>query len=125
MFQVSPSALLRWATLYFLTGVAIGLYMAGSHDYAIAPVHAHVNLIGWVSLALAALIYKAYPAAAASRLAWFHFWVTIVMLPVLSAMLYLFLRGNAAIEPLLAGAAFAIGSATLALVINVFKNVRD
>jgi len=125
MFQVTPSALLRWATLYFIAGVSIGLYMAGSHDFAIAPVHAHVNLIGWVSLALAGLIYKAYPAAAASPLAKAHFWLSIVSLPVLATMLYLFLRGNAAIEPVLALSSFAIGFATLALVINVFRNVRD
>lgn len=125
MFQVTPSALLRWAVLYFITGVGFGLYMSATNDFAVAPVHAHINLIGWVSLALAALIYKCYPAAAASPLARAHFWLSIVSLPVLATMLYLFLRGNAAIEPVLAIAAFAVGFATLALVVNVFKNVRD
>jgi hypothetical protein len=125
MFAPTPAALLRWAVLYFIIGVAIGVYMAGSHDLAIAPVHAHINLIGWVSLALAALIYKAYPAAAASPLARFHFWVSIVALPILAAMLYAFLRGNAGVEPVLALSSFAIVFATLALVVNVFKNVRD
>lgn len=125
MFTPTPSALLRWSVLYFVTGVAIGIYMAGSHDYAIAPVHAHVNLIGWVSLTLAALIYKAYPAAAASPLAKVHFWLNVVALPVLAVMLFVFLRGNAAIEPVLAISSFAIGFAVLALAINVFKNVRD
>jgi hypothetical protein len=125
MFRPTPAALLRWATLYFLLGVSIGIYMAGSHDYAIAPVHAHVNLIGWVSLALAALVYKAYPVAAASRLAVAHFWLSIVALPVLAAMLYLYLRGNAAVEPLLAAGSFAIGFAVVALVVNVFQNVHD
>jgi glucose-6-phosphate-specific signal transduction histidine kinase len=125
MFRPTPSALLRWAVLYFIAGVSIGLYMAGSHDYAIAPVHAHVNLIGWVSLALAALVYKCYPATAASPLAKVHFWLSITMLPVLVATLYLFLRGNAAIEPVLALSSFAVGFAVLALVINVFKNAHD
>ena len=119
MFTPTPSALLRWAVLYFITGVSLGLYMAASHDYAIAPVHAHLNLIGWVSLALAALIYKAYPAAAASPLAKVHFWLNIVSLPVLAAMLYAFLRGNTAIEPVLALSSFAIGFAALALLVNV------
>ena len=125
MFRPTPSALLRWAVLYFITGVSLGLYMAASHDYAIAPVHAHVNLIGWVSLSLAALIYKAYPAAAASPLATVHFWLSIIALPVLASMLYLFLRGNTAIEPVLALGSFVIGFAVIALAVNVFKNVRD
>lgn len=125
MFRPTPSALLRWATLYFIAGVALGIHMAASHDYAIAPVHAHVNLIGWVSLALAALIYKAYPAAAASVLARVHFWLSIVALPVLASTLYLYLRGNAAIEPLLGAGSIAIGIAVVALALNVFKNVHD
>jgi hypothetical protein len=125
MFTPTPSALLRWSVLYFVTGVSLGIYMAITHDYAIAPVHAHVNLIGWVSLTLAALIYKAYPAAAASTLARIHFWLSIVSLPILAIMLFLFLRGNAAIEPVLGIASIAILVAVVALVVNVFKNVRD
>lgn len=125
MFMPTPSALLRWSVLYFTTGVSIGIYMAIGHDYAIAPVHAHINLIGWVSLTLAALIYKAYPAAAASPLAKVHFWLNIVALPFLASMLYLFLRGNAAVEPVLGIASISILIAVLALVVNVFKNVRD
>lgn len=125
MFRPTPAALLRWSMLYFITGVALGIHMAASHDLAIAPVHAHVNLIGWVSLALAALIYKAYPAAAGSALARVHFWLNILALPVLATTLYLFLRGNAAVEPLLGLGSFAIGASVLALALNVFRNVHD
>lgn len=125
MFTPTPSALLRWSVLYFATGVSIGIYMAITNDFAIAPVHAHINLIGWVSLTLAALIYKAYPAAAASPLAKAHFWLNIVALPILASMLYLYLRGNAAVDPVLGIASIAILIAVVALVINVFKNVRD
>jgi len=125
MFRPTPSALLRWAVLYFVAGVALGIHMAADHDYAIAPVHAHVNLIGWVSLALAALIYKCYPAVAASALARWHFWISIVALPVLVATLYAFRRGNAAIEPLLAASSMAIGVAVVLLAVNVFRNARD
>ena len=125
MFRPTPAALLRWATLYFIVGVSLGIYMAITSDFAIAPVHAHINLIGWVSLTLAALIYKVYPAAAASPLAKVHFWLNVVALPILAAMLYLFLRGNAAVDPVLGVASIAILLAVLALVVNVFKNVHD
>ena len=125
MFRPTPAALLRWAMLYFIAGVALGIYMAISQDFAIRPVHAHVNLLGWVSLAVAALIYKAYPAAGASKLAQGHFWISIVAMPVLLVMLYAFLRGNTAIEPVLGIASISILVAVLLLVINVFKNVHD
>ena len=125
MFQPTPSALLRWAMLYFIVGVALGIYMSISQDFAIRPVHVHVNLLGWVSLAIAALVYKAYPAAGASKLAAGHFWISIVALPVLLAMLYAFLRGNTAVGPVLGIASISILVAVLLLVVNVFKNVRD
>ena len=125
MFRPTPSALLRWALLYLLTGIALGIYMSASQDYAIMPVHAHVNLLGWASLALAALIYKAYPAAGASPLARVHFWAQIPSLPILLGALYAYLRGNAAVEPLLAIGSSVVAIGALALAINVFRNVRD
>ena len=125
MFTPTPAALLRWATLYFITGVSLGIYMSATQDFAIRPLHAHVNLLGWASLTLAALIYKAYPTAANSPLAKVHFWTQIVMLPVLLGALYFYLRGNAALDPVLAGGSITIGIGVLALAVNVFKNVRD
>jgi len=125
MFRPTPAALLRWAVLYFVAGVALGIYMSITNDFVIRPVHVHVNMLGWVSLALAALIYKAYPAAAASALAKVHFWLSIVASPILLTALYLYLRGNTAIEPALGLGSIALGVAVLALALNVFKNVRD
>lgn len=125
MFQPTPAALLRWSILYFILGVVLGIYMSITNDFVIRPVHVHVNLLGWVSLALAALIYKAYPAAAASPLARWHFWISIVASPVLLAALYAFLRGNTAIEPALGIGSMALGLAVLLLAVNVFRNVHD
>jgi len=125
MFSPTPSALLRWSTLYFVLGVGLGIYMSATQDFAIMPVHAHVNLLGWVSLSLAAFVYKSYPKAAASTLAKVHFWLQIVMLPVLLGGLYAFLRGNAQIEPLLAMGSTIVGVGIVALALNVQLNVRD
>jgi cbb3-type cytochrome oxidase subunit 1 len=42
-------------------GVGMGIYMGIVHDFSLAPVHAHMNLVGWVSLALFGVTYKLYP----------------------------------------------------------------
>jgi cbb3-type cytochrome oxidase subunit 1 len=42
-------------------GVGMGIYMGIAHDFSLAPVHAHMNLVGWVSLALFGVTYKLYP----------------------------------------------------------------
>lgn len=61
------------AALCLIVGVVMGIGMGIAHDFQLAPVHAHLNLLGWTSLALFGLTYKAYPALAQSRLALAHF----------------------------------------------------
>jgi hypothetical protein len=60
------------ATLSLICGVILGIVMAGSHDFQLMPVHAHINLVGWASLALFGLTYRAYPTLARRKLARVH-----------------------------------------------------
>jgi cbb3-type cytochrome oxidase subunit 1 len=54
-------------------GVSLGVVMGIRHDFSLAPVHAHINLVGWASLSLFGIVYKLYPELARSRLAAWHF----------------------------------------------------
>jgi hypothetical protein len=72
MFRIDLYFLLL-ATVLLVVGVLIGIFMAASHNYQLAPVHAHVNLVGWASLALYGLVYRAYPMLQARALAKWHF----------------------------------------------------
>ena len=54
-------------------GVTLGIVMGIRHDFSLAPVHAHINLVGWASLSLFGIVYKLYPEMAKSRLAALHF----------------------------------------------------
>jgi cbb3-type cytochrome oxidase subunit 1 len=58
-----PGACFKIGSFTALIGVSLGIYMGISHDHNLAPVHVHLNLIGWVSMFLFGLFYKAYPAA--------------------------------------------------------------
>ena len=60
------------AALSLIVGVSMGIFMAASHDHQLMPVHAHVNLVGWVSLALFGLVYRAYPELGRRRIAKLH-----------------------------------------------------
>ena len=104
---------LRLAALYGVAGIGLGLYMAGSGDHALHPVHAHLNLLGWVTLALFGLYYRAYPRAAESKLAKAHFWLFVPAHFVQMVTLFVFYRGNAAIEPVLAASSFVVGAGFL------------
>ena len=60
------------ASAMLVVGVFLGVVMGATHDFQLAPVHAHVNLVGWASLALFGLTYRAYPEMARSRMAKVH-----------------------------------------------------
>ncbi|MDP2355248.1 MAG: hypothetical protein Q8M31_04210 [Beijerinckiaceae bacterium] len=60
---------LRAAVIFALCGVGLGIGMAMSKNHLLHNAHAHINLVGWVSLFLFALYYKTNPALDASRVA--------------------------------------------------------
>ena len=57
------------APVYAVLGMIFGLVMAASGDHTLAPAHGHLNLLGWVTIALYGAFYTLAPRAAASRLA--------------------------------------------------------
>lgn len=82
---------LRLAILFALVGVLIGYGMGASEDHTLAPAHAHINLLGWVSMFLYGLFYRAFPDAGAGILPKAHFWCAVlgfvIMIPALAIKL--------------------------------------
>jgi hypothetical protein len=73
------------ACILLICGATLGIVMGAREDFQLVPVHAHLNLAGWASLALFGLTYRAYPELAATRLAAYHFIVSgiaSVLLPI-------------------------------------------
>ena len=87
---------IRVAVVYLLIGACVGLAMGMSQQFTLAPVHAHLLLLGWASMALAGLIYHWYPTAGTTRLARIHFWLHNLALPVFMVALGLYLTGTTA-----------------------------
>ena len=83
------------ATLSLLIGVGLGIFMGASQDFQLSPVHAHINLVGWASLALFGLAYRAYPELGASRLAPFHLLLAAGGAILLPAGIYMAVLHNA------------------------------
>jgi hypothetical protein len=78
-----------------LVGEGVGIWMGANEDFIFAHPHAHLNLLGWVTLCLFGLIHRAYPVLAKSRLAGIQCIAAIVgalMLPV--GMAVVILTGN-------------------------------
>jgi hypothetical protein len=123
-FSASGVTWLRLGVLYLLLGIAIGMGMGVTHDFTLRPVHAHVNLLGWTTSALAGLVYLAFPAAAASRLGRAHFWLHNLGAPAMLIALAFIVTGKQAFGPLWAVGALAIALGVGAFLANLFVNVR-
>jgi hypothetical protein len=112
----------RLAVLYLIAGVTLGIVMAASNDHSMFPLHAHINLLGWVSMMLFAFFYRAVPAAAESKLAKAHFWIYVPAHFVQMLMLGALLHGNAAVEPALAVASILVAVAIVCFATLVWKH---
>lgn len=116
---------LRIAALYFIAGIVLGIVMAAQQEFTFKPVHAHLNLLGWVSLALFGLFYRSVPAAASTMLAKLHFWIYNIALPIQMGALAHFLKGNPAIEPVLGLSSTALAVGVLCFAVNLWRYTRE
>jgi hypothetical protein len=116
---------LKLAVLYLILGISLGIAMGASQNFTLRPVHAHINLLGWTTMALAGLIYSVFPKAGESRLARVHFWLLNLALPVMMGALSMLLLGHMAIAPVLAISEIIGALAILAFAANLFLNLKQ
>jgi cbb3-type cytochrome oxidase subunit 1 len=67
----------RAAVLLVIAGMIWGIVMGISQDHSTMPAHAHLNLLGWVSLFLFGIYYHLHPAVDRNRLASLQVWIWI------------------------------------------------
>lgn len=87
MARIDVSFLLL-AVLCLLVGLMLGIGMGITHDFQLVPVHAHLNLVGFVLLSIFGLTYRAYPTLVRSRLAVLHLALSSVGAIVLPVGIY-------------------------------------
>jgi hypothetical protein len=115
---------LKIAVVYFFVGASLGLGMGISQNFALVPVHAHLLLLGWASLALAGVVYHLYPEASTTRLARSHFWLHNLGLPAFMVALAFFLMGQPIPVPVVAVAAIAVLLGLGLFAVNVIANAK-
>lgn len=115
----------RWiyvALVYFVVAVAMGVFMGASGDHSLRPVHVHMNLLGWVSLALIGIIYHHFPNAGSSKLASVHFWLYNLALAPMMLCLGLMLKGYPGMEPVMGLLSMIVGISVLLFAVNVYSH---
>lgn len=128
--NISPAASpvgalwLKLAVIYLIVGVGLGIAMGASEDFTLRPVHAHINLLGWATMALAGLVYSVYPQAGTSRLARIHFWLNNISLPLMVIALSFVVSGEKQLVPMLAIGEILAAVGILVFAANIFVNLK-
>lgn len=118
---------IKLAVLYFIIGIAVGLFMSATIQLEWSAAHAHVNLVGWASTAIIGLVYRAYPKAGTNTLAVWHFWLYNIGLPfLLLSMFMVQIPGAVGFSHIFTfGGGGALSLGIILFIINVFSNVHD
>lgn len=110
----------RTAIVFLVIGIAVGLHMAISGDHSVAPAHAHINLLGWVTSALFGAYYALNPAKAQRRIAMIQYGVYTVGIAIMLPALYVLLSGYPEIEPVVAGSALVVYAGVILFAVILF-----
>jgi hypothetical protein len=89
----------RCAVVYALIGMGLGIFMAASGDHGQAPTHAHINLVGWASMGLFGLVYRAWPSLAEGLWPKLHFWSWNLGVVLMIIGLFGLFAGSPQLEP--------------------------
>lgn len=112
------------SVLLLLCGMVAGILMGMTQNFAMAPAHAHLNLIGGVLLFLYGLYYRVVPEAAAMPLARIQGYTHIagaILFPIGIAIVLT--RGpSAEVFPILGS--LIVLAATIMFAIIVFRTAR-
>jgi hypothetical protein len=113
-------SLFRFSVSSGLAGMGFGIFMGVTQDFMLAPAHAHLNLLGFVTMFLSALYYRAFPEAAAMRLAFYQSIVSMVgavLFPI--GITCVLLGGHDLFEPVVVAGALTVflGMALFAVIV--------
>lgn len=109
------------AICFLIVGVMLGLHMSITHNYAATGAHAHINLLGWVTMSIFGTYHALNPGSAESRLARAQYYVYTGGVVVLSPSLYLLLTGVTAVEPVVALASLVVFAGILMFAAIIFR----
>lgn len=109
---------------FLIAGVLVGLHMSISHDHSAVGAHAHINLLGWVTMAIFGTYHALNPDGAASRLARVQFYTYTFGVVLMTPSLYLLVTGNPALEPIVAVASIIVFIGVLMFGLIVLRDAR-
>lgn len=116
--------LIKIAVVYMMIGMTLGIVMGITNHHEYRSVHAHINLLGWATLALAALVFHVFPHLATTRLAAAWFWIYNISVPIALASLALMFAGYDWAKPGVEIGHTVVWAAGVMFGVNVLWNLK-
>ena len=103
----------------------LGEYMGSNENFTLAPLHAHINLLGWVTTVLYGIFYALTKDTYSPRLAWTNFVLsTTGMLGMIPVLYMILTTTDHSVTGPLAGAAGGVALlGLLVFMISVFREL--
>lgn len=116
------------AAVYILIGMSLGMKMGMTQDFSHRTTHTHINLLGFVSMTLFALVYRVWPAMQQSVFAKVHFFAYQIGALIMVSAIFLKYGGHA--EETVFGPMFGVSEAVLIVamicfLIGVVRSARE
>ncbi|WGM40984.1 hypothetical protein [Caulobacter sp. NIBR1757] len=108
-----PYVFFAAACFYIMIGVCWGMYMGISHDHATSPGHAHLNLLGFVSLSIMGGFYALLGKETPTWIVGANFGLMNLGVCLLAPALFLLLSQR--VEPAQVVPVFMIGEVSILL----------
>jgi hypothetical protein len=70
--------LMRISAVYALIGALLGSDLAGRKDYTMVPGHAHILVVGWLTLFAYGIFYYLFKEIGMKRTAKLHAWTSLI-----------------------------------------------
>jgi cbb3-type cytochrome oxidase subunit 1 len=121
--RILGARLLKIAVAYLLTGMIGGIVMGATHQFQYSPVHAHVNLLGWATLAITGLVYHAYPELSGHWLARAHAWLHNIGLALMMLGLTFVMAGHQEFLPVVMVGSLVVTAGVLLFAVNLFTRL--
>src|SRR5690625_1992353 len=111
--------LLRFSALFALVGAFLGSHMAGAGSYAFKTVHAHILVVGWLTLFAWAVFYKIFTPAK-TIMATIHVWTAIIGAAGLTIGMWIYYLKPFGLDGALPTVFFIVGGTILLVSFAVF-----
>ncbi len=115
----------RLGVLSVLVGMALGMWMGKEENFTLSPVHAHLNLLGYVSMFLYGFFYRIFPIARHHPMAKLHFALAVLGVALMAPGLAMMLLGNAQFVPVLMAGEIAAVLGMLVFTYIVFRSTGE